>query len=48
VVNDRLAKAFGKETPVYTILLFFFGFIFVPVLAFSSDKYDSSRIPNDQ
>lgn len=48
VVNDRLAKGFGKETPVYTILLFFFGFIFVPVLAFSNDKYDSSRIPNDQ
>ncbi|MGC5746731.1 DUF5684 domain-containing protein [Chryseobacterium sp. NFX27] len=48
VVNDRLAKAFGKETPVYTLLLFFFGFIFIPVLAFSSDQYDSNRIPNDQ
>lgn len=48
VVNDRLAKAFGKETPLYTLLLFFFGFIFIPVLAFSSDKYDSNRIPNDQ
>ncbi|MBB6369452.1 DUF5684 domain-containing protein [Chryseobacterium shigense] len=48
VVNDRLAKGFGKETPVYTILLFFFGFIFIPVLALSSDKYDSNRIPNDQ
>lgn len=48
VVNDRLAKGFGKETPVYTILLFFFGFIFVPVLALSSDNYDSNRIPNDQ
>ncbi|RXM53495.1 MULTISPECIES: DUF5684 domain-containing protein [unclassified Chryseobacterium] len=47
VVNDRLAKGFGKETPLYTILLFFFGFIFIPVLGLGSDTYDSKRIPND-
>lgn len=47
VVNDRLAKGFGKETPIYTILLFFFGFIFIPVLGLGSDTYDSKRIPND-
>lgn len=47
VVNDRLAKGFAKETPVYTILLFFFGFIFIPVLGLGSDTYDSKRIPND-
>ncbi|MDH6253191.1 hypothetical protein M2347_002918 [Chryseobacterium sp. H1D6B] len=47
VVYDRLSKGFNKETPLYTILLFFLGFIFIPVLAFGSDKYDSSRIPND-
>ncbi|OCA78657.1 hypothetical protein BBH99_07720 [Chryseobacterium contaminans] len=47
VVNDRLAKGFAKETPLYTILLFFFGFIFIPVLGLGSDTYDSKRIPND-
>ncbi|MCJ7935468.1 MAG: DUF5684 domain-containing protein [Chryseobacterium sp.] len=47
VVNDRLAKGFGKETPLYTILLFFLGFIFIPVLGLGSDTYDSKRIPND-
>lgn len=47
VVNDRLAKGFAKETPVYTILLFFFGFIFIPMLGLGSDTYDSKRIPND-
>ncbi|MDN3693965.1 DUF5684 domain-containing protein [Chryseobacterium tructae] len=47
VVNDRLAKGFAKETPLYTILLFFLGFIFIPVLGLGSDTYDSKRIPND-
>ncbi|SDI22088.1 DUF5684 domain-containing protein [Chryseobacterium jejuense] len=47
VVNERLAKGFAKETPLYTILLFFFGFIFIPVLGLGSDTYDSKRIPND-
>lgn len=47
VTNDRLAKGFGKETPLYTILLFFLGFIFIPVLAFGSDTFDGNRIPND-
>ncbi|UOU97984.1 DUF5684 domain-containing protein [Chryseobacterium daecheongense] len=47
VVNDRLAKGFNKETPLYTILLFFLGFIFLPVLAFGNDTYDKNRIPND-
>lgn len=31
-----LAKSFGKDT-VYGILLFFFGFIMLPVMAFSKD-----------
>ncbi|PWN69226.1 hypothetical protein C1631_014285 [Chryseobacterium phosphatilyticum] len=47
VANDRLAKGFAKETPLYTILLFFLGFIFIPVLGLGSDTYDSKRIPND-
>ncbi|MET3036995.1 DUF5684 domain-containing protein [Chryseobacterium sp. NRRL B-14859] len=47
VANDRLAKGFGKETPLYTILLFFLGWIFIPVLGLGSDTYDSKRIPND-
>ncbi|CAH0161177.1 DUF5684 domain-containing protein [Chryseobacterium sp. WG14] len=47
VVNDRLAKGFAKETPLYTLLLFFLGFIFIPVLGLGSDPYDSKRIPND-
>lgn len=47
VINDRLAKGFAKETPLYTILLFFLGFIFIPVLGLGSDTYDSKRIPND-
>lgn len=47
VMNDRLAKGFAKETPIYTILLFFLGFIFIPVLAFGSDNFDANRIPND-
>lgn len=48
MVNDRLAKGFGKETPLYTVLLFFLGFIFIPVLALGSDLYDKTRIPDDQ
>lgn len=47
VVCDRLAKGFAKETPLYSILLFFLGFIFIPVLGLGSDTYDSKRIPND-
>ncbi|NIF06420.1 hypothetical protein F3J23_13310 [Chryseobacterium sp. Tr-659] len=47
VVYDRLAKGFDKETPLYTILIFFLGFIFIPVLGLGSDTYDSKRIPND-
>ncbi|SIT24227.1 hypothetical protein SAMN05421786_11311 [Chryseobacterium ureilyticum] len=47
VIDDRLAKGFAKETPIYTILLFFFCFIFIPVLGLGSDTYDSKRIPND-
>ncbi|AZA82961.1 hypothetical protein C1637_17535 [Chryseobacterium lactis] len=47
VLNDRLAKGFSKETPLYTILLFFLGFIFIPVLGLGSDTFDSKRIPND-
>lgn len=47
VVNENLAKGFKKETPLYTILLFFLGFIFIPVLAFGNDTFDASRIPND-
>ncbi len=47
VINDRLAKGFGKETPLYTILLFFLGFIFIPVLAFGADDFVVSRIPDD-
>ncbi|UKB85487.1 DUF5684 domain-containing protein [Chryseobacterium sp. MEBOG06] len=47
VVYDRLAKGFAKETPLYTILILFFGFIFIPVLGLGSDPYDSKRIPND-
>ncbi|MEY8759268.1 DUF5684 domain-containing protein [Chryseobacterium tongliaoense] len=45
MVFDGLAKGFNKETPLYTILLFFLGFIFIPVLAFSDDKFDSQRVP---
>ncbi|GAB0157941.1 hypothetical protein CHRYSEOSP005_32360 [Chryseobacterium sp. Alg-005] len=47
VISDRLSKAFNKETPLYTILLFFFSFIFIPILAFGNDTYDKNRIPND-
>jgi hypothetical protein len=47
VVYDRLAKGFSKETPLYTILILFLGFIFIPVLALGSDQYDSKLIPND-
>ena len=47
VTYDRLAKGFAKETPLYTILLLFLGFIFIPVLGLGSDTYDSKRIPND-
>ena len=47
ILYDRLAKGFGKETPLYTILLFFLGFIFIPVLGLGSDSYDSKRIPNE-
>lgn len=47
VVYDRLAKGFGKETPLYTILIILFAFIFIPVLGLGSDTYDSKRIPND-
>jgi hypothetical protein len=32
-----LAKGFGKETPLYTILILLFGFIFIPVLGLGSD-----------
>jgi hypothetical protein len=45
MVNDGLAKGFSKETPLYTILLFFLGFIFIPVLAFNDDKFDSQKVP---
>ncbi|WP_292008188.1 DUF5684 domain-containing protein [Chryseobacterium sp.] len=48
VLLDRLAKGFKKETPLYTILLFFLGFIFIPVLAFGNDTFDANEIPNDQ
>ncbi|PKF73566.1 DUF5684 domain-containing protein [Chryseobacterium sp. PMSZPI] len=47
IVCNRLSKGFGKETPLYTILLFFLGFIFIPVLGLGSDSYDSARIPDD-
>lgn len=47
VTYDRLAKGFAKDTPIYTILLFFLSFIFIPVLAFSNDDYDKNRIPNE-
>jgi len=47
VVYDRLAKGFSKETPLYTILIFFFGFIFIPVLGLGSDSFDSKLVPND-
>ena len=47
VVYDRLAKGFGKETPLYTILILLFGFIFIPVLGLGRDTYDSKIIPND-
>ncbi|MBQ0152857.1 MAG: hypothetical protein KBS61_08195 [Chryseobacterium sp.] len=42
---QNLAKGFGKETPLYTILLLLFGFVLIPVLAFGSDKFDSKLIP---
>lgn len=38
IVSIDVAKAFGKDT-VYGLLLFFFGFIFYPVLGFSDAKY---------
>ncbi|WP_370899809.1 DUF5684 domain-containing protein [Chryseobacterium gossypii] len=47
VAWDRMAKGFSKETPLYTILLFFLAFIFIPVLAFGNDTFDAKRIPND-
>ncbi|MGU3377430.1 DUF5684 domain-containing protein [Chryseobacterium sp. M5A1_1a] len=47
VVNDRLAKGFSKETPLYTVLLFFIGFIFIPVLGLGSDTFNSKNIPTD-
>ena len=47
VIWDRLAKGFNKETPLYTILLFFLGFIFIPILAFGNDAFDAGKIPND-
>ncbi|WP_419868152.1 DUF5684 domain-containing protein [Chryseobacterium sp. CT-SW4] len=48
VIWDRVAKGFRKDTPVYTILLFFLGFIFIPVLAFGNDSFDANEIPNEQ
>ncbi|MBB4805108.1 hypothetical protein HNP38_000380 [Chryseobacterium defluvii] len=47
VVYERLSKGFGKETPLYAILLLFLGFIFIPVLAFGNDTFDRNKIPND-
>ncbi len=47
VVNNNLAKGFNKETPLYTLLLFFLGFIFIPVLAFSNDTFDANQIPDE-
>ncbi|MGH1516240.1 DUF5684 domain-containing protein [Chryseobacterium sp. JK1] len=47
VVYDRLAKGFSKETPLYTILILIFGFIFIPVLGLGGDTFDSKKIPND-
>ncbi|WFB67762.1 DUF5684 domain-containing protein [Chryseobacterium sp. WX] len=47
VVYDRLAKGFAKETPLYTILILLFGFIFIPLLGLGSDQFDSKLVPND-
>ena len=45
VISEGLAKGFNKETPMYTILLFFFGFIMIPILAFGNDEFNSKLIP---
>ena len=40
---NRIAKAFGKNE-VFTIGIILLWFIFVPILAFDSSKYDINRL----
>ena len=42
VVAIDIAKNFGKET-IFGVGLFFFGFIFYPILAFGSSQYQASN-----
>jgi hypothetical protein len=39
IVAIDIAKNFGKE-PIFGVGLFFFGFIFYPILAFGSAEYN--------
>ena len=40
IVDIDIAKNFGKEA-IFGVGLFFFGFIFYPILAFGSAKYQA-------
>jgi Family of unknown function (DUF5684) len=42
IVDIDVAKKFGKE-PIFGVGLFFLGFIFYPILAFGSAKYQGAN-----
>ncbi len=46
IVLIRFAKAFGHGTG-YAILLIFFGFIMIPIMAFGSDTYHPENLPDE-
>jgi len=42
IVDIDIAKKFGKEA-IFGVGLFFFGFIFYPILAFGSAQYQAAQ-----